>query len=179
MAGFALNKWIRPSLEGTVARLAALGLGPTALLVASLVIGLTALPSVATGRFRLGLTLILLSRAVAAIGGTNAGAREARLGAAFELIFVASIPFAFALNDPTCALAASLLLFGLIVAGAASQFANVDHPFAASDVALCVAAYAISCLRPQWFALIAYILAVFCFIAAGARIALAFSRSDA
>jgi hypothetical protein len=179
MPDFALEKWIRPSLEDAAARLGKRGLSRFVLLAVGFVIGLAALPVIAAGRFWLGLALMLLSRAVAAIGRVNAGLREERLGGAFELIFLGSIPFAFALNEPRCALSASLLLFGLIAAGAASVFANADRVLARGDVAVCIAAYALSCLRPEWFALIAYFLSVFCFIAAGARIALAFTRSDA
>lgn len=175
----ALGTWIRPQLEIAAARLASFGAGSLLLVVGSFVAGLAVLPSIATGRFWLGLVLILLSRVIAVIGGVKAGAREANLASAFELIFLASVPFAFALNDPGSGLAASLLLFAMIAAGAASLFANSNGALAPLDVALCVAAFVLSCLRPDWFALIAYLLSVFCFAAAGARIALVFTRSDA
>jgi hypothetical protein len=66
-----------------------------------------------------------------------------------------------------------------MAAGAASLFANDRRALATGDVAMCIAAYAISCLRPDWFALIAYMLSLFCFVAAGVRIASAFTRSGA
>jgi hypothetical protein len=179
MPDFALEKWIRPPLEDASARLGALGFGSPVLVIGGLVLGLAALPAIATGRFWPGLVLILLSRAVATLGGVNAGARDAALAAAFELIVLASIPFAFALNDPASALSASLLLFAMMAAGAASLFANDRRALATGDVAMCIAAYAISCLRPDWFALIAYMLSLFCFVAAGVRIASAFTRSGA
>ena len=179
MADFALGKWFRPPLEDAAARLAALGANPLVLVVAALFAGLAALPSVAQGHFWLGLVLILLSRLIDAIGQAGARARERRLAAAFELIVLASVPFAFALNDPSSALSVTLLLFGLIAAGASSLFANEARALGRGDAAICVAAFALACLRPQWFALIAYMLALFCFIAAGVRIAFAFARSDA
>jgi hypothetical protein len=179
MADFALAQWIRPPLEDLASRLAALGLGSLALIFASLLAGLAALPAIALGHFWLGLVLILLSRLIDAIGRVGVEPRELRLAAAFELIFLASIPFAFALNDPASALSAALLLFGLIAAGASALFASDARALKRSDVFICVAAFALACLRPQWFALIAYMLALFCFVAAGARIALVFARSGA
>jgi hypothetical protein len=109
----------------------------------------------------------------------HAGARELRLGAAFEVMFLAGVPFAFALDAPGSALSASLLLFGLIASATASLFANAGRGLATGDVAIGIIASALACLRPDWFALIAYMLALACFVAAGARIALAYSRSDA
>ena len=179
MADFALGKWIRPPLEDAASRLAALGVGSLVLILTALIAGLAALPSIAQGHFWLGLVLIPLSRLIDAIGQVRADTREQRLAAAFETIVLASIPFAFALNDPSSALSATLLLFGLIAAGASSLFANNTGALRRGDVVICVTAFALACLRPQWFALIAYMLALFCFIAAGVRITFAFARSDA
>ena len=179
MADFAPGKWIRPPLEDAATRLTVLGMGSLALIIAALITGLAAVPSIARGYFWLGLVLILISRLIDAIGQVGASAHERRLAATFELIFLASIPFAFALNDPSSALSATLLLFGLIAAGASSLFANDARGPKRSDMAICVAAFALACLRPQWFALIAYMLALFCFIVAGVRIAFALTRSGA
>ena len=179
MADFAPGKWIRPPLEDAATRLAALGAGPLVLVVAALIAGLAALPSIARGYFSLGLVLVLLSRLLDSIGRVGAGSRELTLAAAFELIVLASVPFAFALNEPSSALSAALLLFGLIAAGASSLFANEARALKRSDAFVCVVAFVLACLRPQWFALVAYMLALFCFISAGARIAFAFARSGA
>jgi hypothetical protein len=178
MPDFALGKWTRPPLEDAAARLASLGANSLVLVIAALIAGLAALPSIARGHFWLGLALILLSRLIAVLGQVGVSAREQRLAAAFEIVFLGSVPFAFALGDPTSALSATLLLFGLIAAGAVSLFANEVRALARSDVAVCVVAFALACLRPQWFALIAYMLALFCFAAAGVRIALALTRSS-
>lgn len=177
MADFALGKWIRPPLEGAAARLTAHGVGSLVVVVGALVSGLAAMPSIARGHFWLGLVLIFFSRLIDAIGQVGASARERRLAAAFELIVLASVPFAFALGDPASALSATLLLFGLIAAGASSLFANDARALKRSDAFICFGAFVLACLRPQWFALIAYVLALFCFIAAGARIAFALTRS--
>ena len=176
MADFALGKWIRPPLEDAASRLAAFGAGSLVLVLAALLVGLAALPSIARGHFWLGLFLILLSRLIVALGRAGADAREQRLAAAFEPIVLASVPFAFALDDPSSALSATLLLLGLIAAGASSLLANGAPALKRSDVAICIAAFGLACLRPQWFALIAYMLAFICFTAAGVRIAVVFTR---
>ncbi len=179
MADFALGRWIGPALESAAAQLAALGVRSLVLIVVALVVGLAALPVIAQAHFWLGLVLILLSRLIDAVGREIVGPREQRLAAAFEPIVLAGVPFAFALNDPASALSAVLLLFGMIASGASSLFANEARALGRSDAAICVAAFSLACLRPQWFALIAYMLALFCFIAAGARTAFALTRGDA
>ena len=179
MPDFLFERWIGLLRADAAARLAALGVNSIQLIAGGFVAGLAALPSIATGRFWLVAAFILLSRAMAWIGGVNANARGADLASAFELIVLASIPFAFALRDPSSGLSASLLLFAMIAAGAASLFANSNRRLSRLDVAICVAAFVLACLRPDWFALIAYLLSLFCFVSAGARIALAFTRSDA
>ena len=173
------EKWIGPLRADAAARLAALGVGARVLMFAAFIGGLATLPSIATGHFWLGITFILLSHATAWIGGMNADARGTDLASAFELIVLSGIPFAFALHDPSSGLSASLLLLAMIAAGAASLFANSDRKLSGLDVMICVAAFVLACLRPDWFALIAYVLSLFCFVSAGARIALAFTRSNA
>jgi hypothetical protein len=173
------EKWIGPLRAEASARLAELGISARILVFVAFAVGLAALPSIATSRFSLGLGFILLSRFLAVISLTNAKAPETDLAAAFDLIFLASVPFAFALNNPSVGLAGSLQLFAMIAAGAASLFANSGRGLASLDIAICVAGFVLACLRPDWFALIAYVLSLFCFVAAGARIALAFTRSGA
>ncbi len=60
-----------------------------------------------------------------------------------------------------------------------SLLANTDRAIAIVDTLVCVAAFAFACLFPVWFSLIAYVLGVFCFAAAGTRIALILTRSGA
>jgi hypothetical protein len=155
------------------------GVKPIAPIAAALLAGLAGLPAIATGRFLPGLLFLFLSRAAAMIGTVSAGARDRRVATAFDAIFFASVPFAFALHDPATGLTASLLLFGMIAAGAASLFARGDGRIAVPDQALLLAAFALACVRPDWFSLIAYLLALLCFIAAGMRVALAMMRSGA
>src|SRR6202008_1991431 len=99
---------------------------------------------------------ILASRAVALVGRTDAPALAAKLAA----IFLASLPFAFALADPTRALSALFALFGLAALAGGSR---ID----AGRELICTLLLAIACAVPSWFSLIAYGLGILSFIAVG------------
>jgi hypothetical protein len=160
-------------------QLAARGIATGAMITAGFIIALAAMPLVATGHSWIALAALLLGLALSAVGRTTAGERIWHLSAALDLVVFASVPFAFALADPSRALAASFLLFGFIAAGSASLFANSNRAIATLDALVCIAAFAVACLVPVWFSLIAYVLGVFCFAAAGTRIALVLTRSGA
>lgn len=162
-----------------VARIAALGVGSNALIAAGFVLGIAAMPLVATGHSWIALPVLLLGVALAAIGRTGAGERSRPLSAALDLIVFASLPFAFALADPGRALAACFVLFAMIAAGAASLLAASNRGLARVDRVICLSAFAFACVFPPWFGLVAYMLGIFCFAAAGARIALALTRGAA
>jgi hypothetical protein len=161
------------------AHLTARGIASGAAITAGFVVALAAMPLVATGHSGIALAALLFGLTLSAIGRANASERIWHLSEALDLVVFASVPFAFALADPSRALAASFLLFGLIAAGSASLFANANRAIATLDALVCVAAFAAACLFPVWFSLIAYMLGVFCFAAAGTRIALTLTRSSA
>lgn len=142
------------------ARAAALGLSPVMLLAAGLLMGLAALPSIALGHPWLGLACIALSRAPALTGA--AGARD--LAVRLSAIFWASLPFAFALADPSRALAAAFALFGF------TAFVSVKRIETVEEI-VCTLAFAAACVFASWFSLIAYALGIACFIVAGTRLA--------
>jgi len=158
-------------------RLAALGIGTFVQLGAGFLVALIAVPLIAAGHSWIALPVLLAGLGLMAVAGTGASARVAELSSAFALIVLAGLPFAFALNDPARALAAIFLMFGMTAAGAASLFANAGRGLARTDTALCICAFAFACLLPVWFSLVAYALGLSCFMAAGARIALAVARS--
>jgi hypothetical protein len=160
-------------------RLAALGLRSRVLVAMGFVIGLAAMPLIATGHGWIALPVLLSGIVLAAIGRTNTSPRGEEFSASLDLIVLASVPFGFALADPARALAAAFLLFALIAAGAASLFANANRTLPVIDRALCVVALALACAFPLWFSLIAYALGIIGFAAAGTRMALAVTRSGA
>ena len=130
------------------------------LLAAGLAIGLAALPSIALGHSWLGLACILASRALTLVGAVTARDLAARLSA----IFYASLPFAFALADPSRALAAAFALFSFVA------FVSVRRIEPLEEI-VCTLAFAASCAFASWFSLIAYALGIACFVLAGLRLA--------
>jgi hypothetical protein len=170
---------IQQARAQVASRLAALGAGASVLIAAGFVVGLGAMPLIATGHSWIALPVLLFGLVLAMIGRTNAGQRGRSLSATFDLIVFAGVPFGFALADPGRALAASFLLFGSIALGAASLVANANCTLAETDRAACVAAFALACVFPLWFSLLAYALGIVCFAAAGARIAWMLARSAA
>jgi len=160
MAGFSFQRALDAPLARAAGRAGALGLSAGRLLVAGLLIGLLALPAITLGRFWVGFALILASRAAALVGRANAPDLAAKLAA----IFFASLPFAFALADPTRALAAAFALFGFVA------FLSVRRVDRVAEL-VCTVLFAVACAVTGWFSLIAYALGIACFAAAGATLA--------
>ncbi len=179
-----LRRLTDPPLARVAAALAAFGVSADALTVAGFVIGLAAVPEIATRHYWAGLALILFSRLLDGLDGavarrTSPTELGAYLDAALDFIFYASVPFAFALADPSRALAAVFLLFGLIASGstclalATARRRIATGPVDLIEATLTLAAFTLACLFPDWFGLIAYALGVACFVTAGSRIAVA------
>lgn len=160
MPDLSPRRWLDAPLAQAAQRAAALGLSPAMLLTAGLAIGLAALPSVALGHPWLGLACILLSRVPALIGAATARDLSAKLSA----IFYASLPFAFALADPSRALAAAFALFGFVAFVAVSRIDAIEE-------IVCTLAFAASCVFANGFSLAAYALGIACFVVVGMRLA--------
>jgi phosphatidylglycerophosphate synthase len=154
------------------------------------VVGLAAIPAIAKHVYWLGLVLLLLNRLIDALDGavarqSRASGRGAVLDMTLDLIVFAGLPFAFALGDPSRGLAASFFVFAIAARGASSVFLATlpgDSLFTfvgriMEDTELTLA-FAVACIRPDWFSTIAYIGGALCFITAGSRIALAAGRTE-
>lgn len=161
------REWVDAARARAVALASRTGAGPAATGVVGFAVGLAALPAIALGHSWLGLVFVLLGRAIA-MGGT---AQELR--AALDVVFFASLPFAFALADPGRALAAAFLLFAFAASIAVSKRIALADEFAATIAAV------IACVFPERFSLIAYGLGVACFVVAGLRIAGVTTRNGA
>lgn len=168
---------VRPAQQVT-----SLGIGSDALTTIGFVIGIAALPAIGRHAYLLALGLIALSRicdvlgiSVARLkGSTRSGIYLERV---LELIWTASVPLAFALAQPERALAAMFLMLGL-VARAAALSDDTKPQWAALAVGAGLLgkseifiAYALACIFPGWFSIIAYALGIACFVMAGARVA--------
>ena len=169
-------------LAEPVQRIAALGVGGDALTTSGFVIGIAALPAIGRHAYLLGLGLIALSRicdvvgiAVSQVkGSTRSGIYLERV---LEFIWTASVPFAFALAQPDRALAAMYLMLGLVARAAAlsdesklkSGALTIGAEFLGKSETFL--AYALACVFPAWFSIIAYALGTACFVMTGIRVA--------
>jgi hypothetical protein len=146
-----------------VARAAASGVSPAALSIVGFAISLLALPLIAKGYYTGGFAVFLVGRLADLSEPTEGGARV-RL--ALDGTVYASVPFAFALADPTRALAACFLLFGFVAVCSVSE-----KRVSLIDALICTMAFAIACFAPSWFGVIAYGLGIACFVLTGVRLA--------
>ena len=192
MLDAVLHPRIEPFLANPAARIAAYGIRADALTVAAFLVGIAGLPDITHRAYLTGLGLITFSRLFdVADGAVARHAGPTRFGAylaqVLDLVWTASIPFAFALAQPERALAAMFFLIGL-VARAAALTAEVRH---AMGAALSTAelganlvgkseifvAFALACIFPDWFSVIAYVLGISCFVMVGFRVAAAAQHS--
>jgi hypothetical protein len=177
-----IRRYTSPLLAGPVSSIAAFGIGADALTTTGFVVGIAALPAIGRRAYLLGLGLIALSRILDAIGSALARLTSPRrsgiyLERVLELIWTASVPFAFALAEPERALAAMFLMLGLVARAAAmSDDIKLGHGSLLVGAGLLgksetFVAYALACLFPAWFSIIAYILGIACFVMTGVRVA--------
>lgn len=169
-----LRRWTRPLFDAAARRHAGRG---AAFTLAALVLGLAALAFFASALYPAGLVLLLVSRPLAALAAASARLEDRTdlLAAAFALdaVVLAGVPFAFALADPSHALAATFLIFALS-ANTASSFAFADAEGVARGLIgpfEILIGFTLVALCPAWFGPIAYVLGVLCFVSAGARLA--------
>ena len=155
--------------------------------IAGFVIGLAALPAIATGNFLLGLLLIGLNRLFDGLDGavarlTTPTDRGAFLDIALDFFFYATVPLAFALYDPVeNALAAAILITAFVGTGssflafatiAAKRGLSADaYPAKGlyylgglTEGAETIAIFAAMCIWPTLFPILAGLFAVLCFV---------------
>jgi phosphatidylglycerophosphate synthase len=193
-----LRKMSASVLAVPAAHASRLGAHANLITVTGFVIGLGAIPAIATHRYWLALALIVANRVFDALDGAVARQSAAKplgqfLDMTLDLIFFAGLPFAFALADPSRGLAATFFVFGILASGASSlAFTVVAEEQGAAvtprgytalgylarmmEDSEFFVAFALACIAPQTFSVIAYIVGVLCFMTAGARIAFAVAR---
>lgn len=196
-----LRKVTAPALHAPAAQISRLGAHANVVTVTGFVIGLCAIPAIATHHYWLGLGLIVLNRICDALDGAIARQGAVKplgqfLDMTLDLIFFAGLPFAFALADPARGLAAAFFVFGILASGVSSlAFTVVAEEQGASvtprgyiplgylarlmEDGEFFVAFAIACVSPNVFSVVAYIVGVLCFMTAGARIAVAVARFSA
>jgi phosphatidylglycerophosphate synthase len=184
---------LRPSLEAAARGLAGTGLGADAVTVTGFVVGAAAAVAIATGRPIAGLVLLLASRVCDGLDGalarlTTPTARGAYLDITFDFLFYASIPLAFAVADPAAnALPAAALLAAFI--GTATTFLafatlaaerglrSAAYPDKGlyylgglTEATETLACFALMCLLPASFALLAWVFAGMCAVTTATRL---------
>ena len=181
-----IRRYIMSALALPASKIASAGIRARSLALAGFTAGFAAIPVIARSAYLAGLGLIGLSRllnvlasAVAKLRGKTA--HDDFLERVLELLWSASVPFAFALAEPERALAAMFLLLGL-VARAAALTADSRPTWGPAGAALdfggtlvgrseLFAVYALVCLFPHWFSIAAYVLGIACFVMTGSRVA--------
>jgi len=184
---------LRVPLAWGAARLAALGVSADAVSVAGLVLGLAGAAAIALGAPLAGLALIVASRVADGLDGTLARLtaptdRGAFIDIAFDFLFYASVPLAFALADPAAnALPAAVLLAAFIGTGSSFlAFAvlaerrglkSTGYPSKGffylgglTEGSETIACFTLMCLAPQHFAGWAYGFAALCALTIGTRL---------
>ena len=124
--------------------------------LAGFALGLVAVPLIALGHSWIALGFLLIGRAFALAG-------ESPYAQALDPVFYASVPFAFALADPSRAVAAAFLLFAFVASIATTR--RLER----IDGLVALAGYALACLLPERFGPVGYALGIACFVAAGLR----------
>lgn len=181
-----IRRHTSPILAGPTRRFAALGLSAQTFRASGYVAAIAALPAIGRRAYLLGLALIALGRVLDMIGSAIArmptGARPAAdLEHVVELVWTACVPFVFALAEPERALAAMFLMLGLLARAAVLDARPDVEPsttpsllerggqlLGKSEIFI---AYALACLFPSWFSMIAYALGIACFVMTGFRVA--------
>ncbi len=163
-----LRRLTQPAFDAVTRRFA---LNPVALALAGFAAGLAALSAIVLHYYLPGLALVLASRMLAGLAAAAARRTDepAAYASVFDAVVFAGVPFAFALGDPSRALAAVFVMFGL-AAQMSSALALREMRSLIGNFEI-LAAFAIACVFPDRFAIVAYVVGVLCFAAAGLRIA--------
>jgi len=193
MLDAAARRLIDPPLAEVARRVASFGIGADAISIVGFALGLLAAGLVAAGHPSVGLLLFLVNRladgldgAVARVNGITD--RGGFLDIVFDFIVYAAMACAFALHDPAAnALPAACLLFAFMGTGSSFlAFATMAgrrgltteargkkslyYLGGLTEGSETIAFFVLSCLKPQWFPVLAWLFAAMCWLTTAARI---------
>lgn len=183
----------RPALARTASVLHARGVTADTVTVAGFVVGVAAVAAVAVGLTVFALFLLLLGRAADGLDGELArihGPTEAGafLDIVLDFFFYALFPVGFAILDPASnALPAAVLIASFVGTGASFlafagqadkhgvgrvqfDYKGLTYIDGLAEGTETIAAFALMCLFPESFALIAWIFAAICVLTAANRV---------
>jgi phosphatidylglycerophosphate synthase len=186
-----LDAFFRRKTDGyltpVAARLASLGIRADMLTLVAFACGAVAVLGIGHRNYLVALGFLVAARLLDMLDGPVARRSGVTVFGAYlafvlDLVAAAAVPFAFALAEPDRALAAMFLMLGLVArAGAAAGAARPDSAGAARAAlhragqlvgkSELFAAFALACIFPSWFSLIAYAVGILCFVGAGSRLA--------
>ena len=173
-----LDSLLRRQLDGPLTAVAAwLGarkVRALALTLSAFLCRAVAMLDIGHRNYLLGLGLLAVAGAFDLLDGPLARCEGAApLGAYLDhvlsLIAAAGIAFAFALAEPDRALAAMFLMLGLVARTAALTGAPTAGLLVGKTELFL--AFAVACVFPAWFSIVAYLVGIACFVAAGSRVA--------
>ncbi|MGV3498395.1 MAG: CDP-alcohol phosphatidyltransferase family protein [Hydrogenophaga sp.] len=195
----AIQQGLRPLFTRAARQLVSLGIGADALSWTGFALGVAAALCIGMSQFLAGLALLLASRLMDGLDGAVARAttptdRGSFLDITLDFLFYAAIPLGFAFADPAAnALPAAVLLASFIGTGSSFlAFAALAAQRGLQDSALpgksfyflgglteateTITAFALMCLFPAWFPVIAGIFAGLCAITTVTRLVWGWQR---
>jgi phosphatidylglycerophosphate synthase len=167
-----LARYVSPRLAPVGTRISAI-VPANLLTLAAFLSGAGALAMIGYRKYLVALGLLALRGVLDVLDGTVARTQAptrtvATLDRMLDLVVSAAVPFAFALAMPERALAAMLLMLGLVARAGAGSEAGVPLLVGKTELFL---AFALACIFPDRFSVIAYAVGILCFISAGQRVA--------
>ncbi len=187
-----IEPFLHRALRGPARHLAARGIGADRITIAGFLVGIAAVPLLAGGHFLPALGCILANRlcdgldgAVARIAGPSD--RGAFLDIVLDFFFYAAVPFGFALADPAAnGLPAAFLLLAFVGTGSSFlAFAaiaarrggaeprpptkGIHYLGGITEGTETIACLAAMCIRPDWFAALAWGFGGLCLLTAATR----------
>lgn len=195
MLDAAVRRWIDPPLDTAAVSLSRAGVTANTVTVMGFVAGIAAVAAIAGRQYTLGLTLYAFNRVLDGVDGAVARRTSVTdlggyLDIVFDFIVYSGVPLGFAIADPSRALAASFLIVSFVCTGttflafavfAAKQGLSTElrgrksfyHLGGLTEGTETFVAFALMCLFPQAFDVLAYGFGTLCFITSAGRVAAA------
>jgi phosphatidylglycerophosphate synthase len=198
-----LRKVLDPSLDRAARVAASAGLSANTLTATGFVLGMLAVPLLATEHYRIALALVLANRLLDGLDGAVARrTRPTDAGGYFDIVcdflFYSAVPFGFALARPENELAAAFLIFSFVGTGSsflayaaiAAKRGLPDEAHVPKAITYLggltegtetILAFVLFCLLPDRFPVVALVFAALCWLTTASRMSAAwrtFSVAD-
>jgi phosphatidylglycerophosphate synthase len=192
MLDAAMRRLVDPPLDRLARRVAALGVPADAITLVGFAVGLAAVPLLATESYAGALVAIGLNRLADGLDGAVARRQApSDLGGYLDIvgdfIFYAAVPFGFALARPENALPAAFLILSFVgtgssflayaimaakrgLADAAPTRRSLHYLGGLTEGTETIIAFALFCLLPSAFPILAYIFGALCWITTVSRV---------